>query len=297
MPLCCAAPVGRPLSEIPRPRMTRAVSLTHVTTYRYARPVFLGPQTIRLTPAPHARARILRHDLSVAPSNHALRHGRDPQGGVESRAIFDGRVDHFEITVRLDADLPPANPFDFVLEDGAHRWPFAYDPLLRAELAPCLDAGPVLGALTALLPTDEQDTIPMLIALARRIASEVRYIRRDDPGVWPVAETLRRAEGSCRDSGLVLVEALRALGIAARFCSGYLLTPDDGAAELHAWAEAFLPGAGWVGFDPTSGLLASEFHIPLSAAADPRRAAPVSGTHEACGVEFSATMRLETLPA
>lgn len=285
-----------PPERLPRPRMSRAVSIAHVTTYRYDRPVFLGPQTIRLTPAPHARARILQHELTVAPGNHTLRHGRDPQGGVESRAIFGGRVAHFEITVRLDAELIPTNPFDFVLEGGAERWPFDYDPLLRAELAPCLGGVQPGRGVTALLPSGGHDTLPMLIALARRIASEVRYIRRDEPGVWEPEETLARAEGSCRDSGLVLVQAMRALGIAARFCSGYLLDPDEGTADLHAWAEAFIPGAGWIGFDPTSGLLAAEYHLPLSAAADPRRAAPVSGTHEVCGVTFSASLRLAPLP-
>ncbi|WP_376090902.1 transglutaminase N-terminal domain-containing protein [Roseomonas sp. CCTCC AB2023176] len=276
--------------------MSRAVSITHVTTYRYDRPVFLGQQTLRLTPAPHAPARILSHALTVAPANHVLREGRDPQGGVESRVLFEGRVDHFEITARLEAELRPVNPFDFVLEGGAERWPFDYDPLLRAELAPCLAVeGPGPG-LAAKLPDGPAGTVPMLIALARRIATEVRYIRRDEQGVWPVEETLTRGEGSCRDTGWVLVHAMRALGIAARFCSGYLLDPDEGTAELHAWAEAFLPGAGWVGFDPTSGLLAAENHLPLSAAADPRRAAPVTGTHEACGVAFSASIRLETPP-
>jgi transglutaminase-like putative cysteine protease len=278
--------------------MASAVTLTHLTTYRYDRPVFLGPQTIRLSPAPHAAARILRHSLTVEPGNHSLFHRRDPQGNPEARAVFSGKVEHFSITARLEAELQPVNPFAFVLEDGADRWPFTYDPLLAAELSPNLRAAPLGPGLAALLPARREggeDTIPTLLALARRVAGEIAYIRRDEPGVWEPEEVISRAEGSCRDSGWLLVHAFRAMGIAARFCSGYLLDTNENTAELHAWAEAFLPGAGWVGFDPTSGLLAAEFHLPLSAASDPRLAAPVSGTHEVCGVTFSASLTLEAV--
>jgi transglutaminase-like putative cysteine protease len=275
--------------------MDRAITLTHVTAYRYDRPVFLGPQTIRLAPAPHAQAQILHHSLTVAPENHRLRWQRDPQGNLEARALFSGMVEYFEIKAVLEAVLVIANPFDFVLDDGAERWPFAYNPLLAAELAPCLRVDPPGPGLSPLLPVARpggEDTLPMLIALARRIAGEVAYIRRDDPGVWTPEETIMRGQGSCRDSAWLLVQAIRQLGLAARFCSGYLLDTDERTGELHAWAEVFLPGAGWIGFDATSGLLAGEYHIPLSAASDPRLAAPVSGTHGVAGVEFSASMHL-----
>jgi len=275
--------------------MVRAVTITHVTTYRYDRQVLMGPQTIRLSPAPHAAARILRHAVVVEPGNHSLFHRRDPQGNPEVRAVFDGKVEHFTITTLLEAELQPVNPFAFVLEDGAHRWPFAYQPLLAAELAPNLRAAPPEPGVSALLPSREveADTIPTLLGLARRVADEISYIRRDEPGIWEPKEVIARGEGSCRDSAWLLVQAFRTMGIAARFCSGYLLDTDERTAELHAWAEAFLPGAGWVGFDPTSGLLAAEFHLPLSAASDPRLAAPVSGTHDACGVTFSTALTLE----
>ncbi|TPG59610.1 transglutaminase family protein [Roseomonas nepalensis] len=275
--------------------MASAVLLTHVTTYRYDRPVLLGPQTIRLSPAPHAPAVIRRHALTVEPGNHRLLHRRDPQGNPESLAVFDGRVESFTITAALEAELVPVNPFAFLLEGGADRWPFAYEPLLAAELAPNLRPPAAGAGLAALVPRPapgREETIPALLALARRVAGEIRYIRRDEPGVWEAEEVVARGEGSCRDTGWLLVHAFRAMGIAARFCSGYLLDTNEGTAELHAWAEAFLPGAGWVGFDPTSGLLAAEFHLPLSAASDPRLAAPVSGTHEACGVAFSASLSL-----
>lgn len=275
--------------------MASLVTLTHVTAYRYDRPVLLGPQTIRLSPAPHAAAVVRRHALKVEPANHRLFHRRDPQGNPESLAVFDGRVEHFTVVAELEAELVPVNPFAFVLEDGADRWPFRYDPLLAAELAPNLRSGVTGEGIAALIPTPRQngeDTIPALLAMARRVAGEIEYIRRDEPGIWEPEEVISRAQGSCRDTGWLLVHAFRAMGIAARFCSGYLLDTNENTAELHAWAEAFLPGAGWVGFDPTSGLLAAEFHLPLSAASDPRLAAPVSGTHEPCGVTFSASLSL-----
>ncbi|MBI0538565.1 transglutaminase family protein [Roseomonas sp. KE2513] len=290
--LCCAPP--QPRGHLP-PRMASAVTLTHVTAYRYDRPVLLGPQTIRLSPAPHAAAVIRRHALTVEPASHRLFHRRDPQGNPEVRAVFDGRVEHFTITAVLEAELVPVNPFAFLLEDGADRWPFTYEPLLAAELAPNLRCGAAGAGLIGLLPEAREEgdeTLPTLLSLARRVAGEIRYIRRDEPGIWEAEEVVSRGEGSCRDTGWLLVQAFRAMGIAARFCSGYLLDTNEGTAELHAWAEAFLPGAGWVGFDPTSGLLAAEFHLPLSAASDPRLAAPVSGTHEACGVDFSASLTL-----
>ena len=279
--------------------MPTAVTLTHVTTYRYDHPVFLGPQTIRLAPAPHAPMVIRRHALTVEPANHSLFHRRDPQGNPESRALFDGRVEHFTITAALEAELVPVNPFAFVLEDGADRWPFAYDPLLAEELAPNLRTGtpgPGLAALVPLPVEGGEETIPCLLALARRVAGDIRYIRRDEPGIWEAEEVFSRGEGSCRDTGWLLVHAFRRMGIAARFCSGYLLDTNEWTADLHAWAEAFLPGAGWVGFDPTSGLLAAEYHVPLSAASDPRLAAPVSGTHEASGVAFSTSLTLAPAP-
>ncbi len=274
--------------------MPRAVSLIHRTAYSYDRPVLIGPQTIRLSPAPHVRDRVLRYELSVTPAA-TVRWSRDPQGNTEARVLVFGPVEGFEVLVRLDVTLAVVNPFDFVLEGGADRWPFAYDPVLAAELGPCLALPPVGPGIAALRPV-AGETIPTLLALARRVASQVAYIRRDEPGVWPVEETLARAEGSCRDSGWVLVHALRSMGIAARFCSGYILTPDENAAELHAWAEAFLPGAGWVGFDATSGLLAAENHVALAAASDPRLCAPVSGTHDLAEVTFTTEMTLEALP-
>ena len=286
------------------------IALTHRTSYRYDRAVGLGPQVIRLRPAPHSRTPVVSYALHVEPKPHFINWQQDSQGNFLARVVFPDKVTRFDVTVDLVADMATINPFDFFLEPDAETWPFAYDPVLTQELAPyrrLTPPGPLLNAFFADTPRDSQPTVSMLVALNRRIQQHVSYIVRMEPGVWTPEEVLGAGKGSCRDSAWLLVQVLRHLGVAARFVSGYLIQlaadvkPVDGPAgpeadftDLHAWAEAYLPGAGWVGFDPTSGLLAAEFHLPLSAASDPRLAAPVSGTHEACGVTFSTSLSLVT---
>jgi uncharacterized protein (DUF2126 family) len=287
------------------------VALRHRTAYRYDQLVQLGPQVVRLRPAPHCRTRVLSYSLTVTPKLHFLNWQQDPQGSYLARFVFPERTREFVIDVDLVAEMAVFNPFDFFLEPEAEKFPFTYAPWLLKELAPYrapLPAGPLLTQWLASVPREEMRTVDFLVALNHRLQQEIGYVIRMEPGIQTCEETLDARRGSCRDTGWLLVQILRNLGLAARFVSGYLiqLKPDvkplEGPAgadedftDLHAWAEVYLPGAGWVGFDPTSGLLAGEGHLPLACAPDPESAAPISGSVDAAGVDFSFSMSVERI--
>jgi uncharacterized protein (DUF2126 family)/transglutaminase-like putative cysteine protease len=282
--------------------MSIRVALHHNTEYQYDRLVGLSPQVVRLRPAPHCRTPISAYSLKIKPSNHFINWQQDPQSNFLARIVFPEQVHHFSVEVDLVAAIAVINPFDFFLEPYAELFPFSYESGLRKELAPYLTpgaAGPELRAYLSQIDLLPKPSVPFLMGLNQQLQRTVAYIIRMEPGVQTSEETLTRRSGSCRDSAWLLVEILRNLGLAARFVSGYLiqLKPDvkplDGAegpaqdfTDLHAWAEVYLPGAGWIGLDPTSGLSAGEGHIPLAASPEPWSAAPISGSVESCEVGF-----------
>ena len=274
--------------------MSVTVALRHHTRYAYDRPVEVGPQLVRLRPAPHARAQVRQYGLKVSPGNHFENVQQDPFGNFVSRIVFPQPTDHFSLDVELLVELTAVNPFDFFLEESAEHFPFEYEPRVARSLDPFLvkqELTPHFEKLLAEIPRTKARTVNFLVDLNARVHSHVKYVVRMEPGVLTPEQTLERAEGSCRDSAYLLVQILRHIGIAARFVSGYLIQlvperpPLDGPAgptedfcDLHAWAEAYIPGAGWIGLDATSGLLAGEGHIPLAATPEPEEAAPVSGS-------------------
>ncbi|SUD41789.1 transglutaminase domain-containing protein [Ectopseudomonas mendocina] len=291
--------------------MSIHVALHHVTHYRYDRAVNLGPQVVRLRPAPHSRTRILSYALKVDPGEHFINWQQDPQGNYLARLVFPEKTREFKVEVDLVAEMAVFNPFDFFLEPYAERIPFAYTEGEQRELAPYLiklPATPLFAKYLAGISRERVPSIDFLVELNQRLARDIRYLIRMEPGVQTPEQSLELASGSCRDSAWLLVQLLRHLGLAARFVSGYLiqLTADvkslDGPSgteqdftDLHAWCEVYLPGAGWIGLDPTSGLFAGEGHIPLACSPEPSSAAPITGGLDECEVAFEHLMSVERI--
>ena len=287
--------------------MSIHVALEHRSSYRFDRPVRLTPHVVRLRPAPHTRTPVLSYSMTVEGGEHFVNWQQDPFGNFMARLVVPEPVTELAITIDLVADLTVINPFDFFLEPDAETYPFTYDAELAHDLGPYLDtsgASPLLDRWVAKLGADPMaisgtGIVDFLVAVNQRALESVAYTTRMEPGVQSPDTTLELALGSCRDSAWLLVQAFRRLGLAARFASGYLVqlaadvAATDGApgptadfTDLHAWCEVFLPGAGWIGLDPTSGLLCGEGHIPLACTPAPSGAAPVTGATEPCEVIF-----------
>jgi uncharacterized protein (DUF2126 family)/transglutaminase-like putative cysteine protease len=288
--------------------MSIQVALHHVTHYEYDRPVQLGPQVIRLRPAPHSRSRILSYSLKVEPEGHFINWQQDAFANYQARLVFPVKTRTFKVTVDVVTEMAVFNPFDFFLEPFAEEVPFNYSDMVKEELQSYLmkdSKTPLFKKYLVTLDRKRQRTIDFLVQLNQRLHQDIRYTIRMEPGVQTPEETLTRRSGSCRDSAWLLVQLFRHMNIAARFVSGYLiqLAPDvkslDGPSgtevdftDLHAWCEVYLPGAGWVGLDPTSGLLAGEGHIPLACTPQPSAAAPIEGLMDEAEVEFHHEMNV-----
>ncbi|WP_428386190.1 DUF2126 domain-containing protein [Mucisphaera sp.] len=292
--------------------MAIRIGLHHWTRYRYDRLVELGPQVVRLRPAAHCRTGVLSYGMRVevgeGEAEPFINWQQDPQGNYLARLVFPKPVTAFGVAVDVVADMMVINPFDFFLEKTAEHYPFNYEPGLARELRPYLETlGPEEGCgrlfeeMLAGVDLSEQATVDFLVDVNRMVEERLDYSLRFDPGIQSPEETLERGVGSCRDYAWLLVQLLRRCGLAARFVSGYSIQLvadmkpiDEGApagvaedvADLHAWVEVYLPGAGWVGLDATSGMLCGEGHLPLACSPDPGSAAPISGTLGDCEVSF-----------
>lgn len=288
--------------------MSIKAAIYHLTHYKYDRPVVLQPQIIRLQPAPHSKTKVLSHSLRVTPNLHFVNTQQDPYGNFLTRFVFPEPVTELKIEVDLLADMTVYNPFDFFVEESAETWPFEYPEDIRTDLSIYRQPEQLTPALQKFLDTIDRrprNTVTFVTELNATLQQKINYIVRMEPGVWTPEETLTNGQGSCRDSSWLLVNILRNLGFAARFVSGYLiqLKPDlvalDGPAgtdhdftDLHAWCEVYLPGAGWIGLDPTSGLLTGESHVPLAATPHYRNAAPISGFASYAEVDFAFDMKV-----
>jgi len=283
--------------------MTINVAIRHRTSYQFDRPVDIMPHVIRLRPAPHCRTIITHYALTVEPDNYIIHWQQDPFANHVARLTFPSKAESLHFIVDLSARIKHMNPFDFIMEPDAATYPFQYDRQLARALRPYLEvteSSPELDQWVAEADISTRPTIELLVAENQRVHDNIAYTTRWEPGIMTCAEVIGQRRGSCRDSSWLLILTLRKLGIAARFVSGYtiqLQADDNGKpanliqegdySELHAWVEVFLPGAGWIGLDPTSGLLTNAGHIPLACTPDPMDAAPITGATSPCEVQFS----------
>ena len=279
--------------------MSIHVALRHVTEYKYDRLIELGPQVVRLRPAPHCRTKVLSYAMRVTPAKHYINWQQDPQSNHLARLVFLEPTKVFRVEVDLVAEMAVHNPFDFFLETEAERFPFRYDPILAHELEPFQRKVPLTPEFGEYLRGVKQQipvggvgprTIDVIVQINQQLCNDISYLIRMEPGVQTPEQTVEQGSGSCRDTAWLLCQILRHLGMASRFVSGYLIQlkadvkaldgpsgSDCDFTDLHAWCEVYLPGAGWIGLDATSGLMAGEGHIPLACAPDPTSAAPITG--------------------
>ncbi|WP_235297381.1 transglutaminase family protein [Portibacter marinus] len=283
--------------------MSIQVAIKHNTKYTYDRPIKLWPQTIRLRPAPHSRTKITGYSLNIQPEGHFINWMQDPFGNYQARVVFPEKVESLQINVEVLAEMVSINPFDFFLDESAETFPFEYDELTKKELAPYLEINERDPLLLELFEQCQkykgQTTVDFLVSLNMHIYNLLDYTVRMEPGVQTAEETIKKQLGSCRDFAWLFVQLARHFGLAARFVSGYLVQlkadeksltgpsgPEEDFTDLHAWVEIFIPGAGWVGLDSTSGLFAGEGHIPLACTPHHTSAAPITGATEITQVTF-----------
>ncbi len=265
------------------------LEVRHTTIYRYARPVRFGQHRAMLRPRDSHDLKLRSAVLTVAPAAE-VSWMHDVFGNSVTLLEFADAADELRIESRIELEQYPLDRPDYRLAADAERWPFAYEAEERRDLGPTLDRHYPGGDLRAwalgLLGKREMPTVELLTRLTREIKERLRYVARDNEGTRTPEETLARGGGTCRDYALLMMEAVRSLGFAARFVTGYLYDPaldggptgTQGAGATHAWVQVYLPGAGWVEFDPTNGIVGGRNLIRVGVARDPAQAVPLAGT-------------------
>lgn len=266
----------------------RRINISHVTEYLFPSPVTLLPHRLLLRPRANHNVRIESSELEISPG-HILQWKRDVLDNSVALVTFTEAAARLCVRSRVLIQHFDDNPFDFLVDDYAVTHPFAYAEQDRAELAPFqqpvypADQDAVRKWLDGFDLRPPIETFALLDRLNREIASGFAYRMREEPGVQTPTLTLASKSGSCRDFAALFIEACRALGLASRFVSGYLFifapASAPGNAATHAWAEVYLPGAGWKGFDPTSGEVTGNKHIAVAVARHPEAVPPVAGSY------------------
>ena len=269
--------------------------LEHRTSYAFDAPVYLEPQTIRLRPRPDAATRVVGFDMAIDPLPAVRAENLDLEGNLVVMAWFQGAATRLEIRTRANVETLLTDPFRFLVADPDRTLPYAYPTEVGERLrsyrrAPDAAHPTVRAVAIEAARTSDRDQAGFPFMLARQIHRDFKLENRAEGTPLAAEETVAAGRGACRDLAVLFVECCRAMGLAARFVSGYAYTDDETRAEMHAWGEVYLAGGGWRGFDPSRGLAAGDQHVTLAAAADPAGAAPVSGTFRADGVQS----RLET---
>lgn len=268
-------------------------TIDHTTEYHFTRPVFLEPHLLRFQPRNDASQRVLRYDLYIDPVPAGTTTALDADGNLVTTAWFEDVHDHLSIQMASEVETLRENPFDYLLTSANTRLPIGYQPFELTQLACALKrvsvpttCDPVREMAEKVRGAAHNELVPFLTRLATTICERFKLVRREKGNPWPAATTIEQRQGACRDFANLYIDACRCVGVAARFVSGYQdAYRSMGKRDLHAWAEVYIPGAGWRGYDPTRGLAVAEHHVAVAAAADPQFAAPVTATYRGDNVE------------
>jgi transglutaminase-like putative cysteine protease len=286
------------------------LTVRHVTTYRYSEPVKFGEHRMMFRPRESHDLRLLRSSLEITPSPQRLRWLHDVFDNSVAVATFDGPAAELRFDSSVTLEHFENSPPEYPLEEYAQTWPFRYSDEELPNLARALvnqHPGVSLSrwATQFLDPSGVTGTISLLRSMTLKIRQEFHYTRRTEKGVQTPAETLESRRGSCRDFAVLMMEATRSLGLAARFVSGYIFVPEtdsgvtSGSGHTHAWMQAYLPGAGWIDFDPTNSIVGNRNLIRVAVAWDQRQVLPLWGTYTGAassfrGMEVAVSVRQET---